>query len=253
MFRKAPRFGRWLIRNRTKRRAARGLRRRPALQAEVQPVGPAACAWSWTATCSTHISDGPRRGGHRPHRPRRRHGHRAAVGRPPRRRRDRHRDGIAAAGARRHHDRRRRRGGQADRPVRLQGVPARGRPEHGVVHRLHQRVVDAARRHDRARPWRSCWPTWTLTATPTPTRTWARCRSPRSRRGTSTPATSQRAPHALPKSGTRRPWNVRHNYVLDVIDHRFDRIEESMVFGRAAAAPDQPLPRRNGIPARTFE
>ena len=44
---------------------------------------------------------------------------------------------------------------------------------------------------------------------------------------------AKRAPHALPRSGTRRPWNVRHNYVLDVIDHRFDRIEESMVFGRA--------------------
>jgi cation diffusion facilitator CzcD-associated flavoprotein CzcO len=45
----------------------------------------------------------------------------------------------------------------------------------------------------------------------------------------------QRALHALPKSGTHRPWNVRHNYVLDVIDHRFDRIEESMVFGRVEA------------------
>ena len=45
----------------------------------------------------------------------------------------------------------------------------------------------------------------------------------------------QRALHALPKSGTHRPWNVRHNYVLDAIDHRFDRIEESMVFGRVAA------------------
>ncbi len=45
----------------------------------------------------------------------------------------------------------------------------------------------------------------------------------------------QRAPHALPKSGIHRPWNVRHNYVLDLIDHRFDRIEESMVFGRAPA------------------
>jgi cation diffusion facilitator CzcD-associated flavoprotein CzcO len=44
----------------------------------------------------------------------------------------------------------------------------------------------------------------------------------------------QRAGHVLPKSGTRRPWNVRHNYVLDAIDHRFDRIEESMVFGNAA-------------------
>lgn len=46
----------------------------------------------------------------------------------------------------------------------------------------------------------------------------------------------QRAAHVLPKSGTHRPWNVRHNYVLDAIDHRFDRIEESMVFGRAPVA-----------------
>jgi hypothetical protein len=45
----------------------------------------------------------------------------------------------------------------------------------------------------------------------------------------------QRALHALPKSGVCRPWKVRHNYVLDVIDHRFDRIEESMVFGRVQA------------------
>ena len=45
----------------------------------------------------------------------------------------------------------------------------------------------------------------------------------------------KRAPHALPKSGVRRPWHVRHNYVLDVIDHRFDQIEESMVFGRVTA------------------
>jgi len=50
----------------------------------------------------------------------------------------------------------------------------------------------------------------------------------------------KRSPHALPKSGTHRPWNVRHNYVLDVIDHRFDRIEESMVFGRAAARESRP-------------
>ncbi|OBF29404.1 FAD-dependent oxidoreductase [Mycobacterium sp. ACS1612] len=44
----------------------------------------------------------------------------------------------------------------------------------------------------------------------------------------------RRAAHVLPKSSTHRPWHVRHNYVLDAIDHRFDRIEESMVFGRAA-------------------
>lgn len=48
----------------------------------------------------------------------------------------------------------------------------------------------------------------------------------------------QRSPHALPKSGTKRPWNVRHNFVLDYLDHRFDRIEESMVFGRVGE-PDR--------------
>jgi cation diffusion facilitator CzcD-associated flavoprotein CzcO len=42
-----------------------------------------------------------------------------------------------------------------------------------------------------------------------------------------------RSPHALPKSGTKRPWNVRQNYFADAIDYRFDRVEEAMVFGRA--------------------
>lgn len=51
----------------------------------------------------------------------------------------------------------------------------------------------------------------------------------------------QRAAHVLPKSGTHRPWNVRHNYVLDAIDHRFDRIEESMVFGRASVPAQRPV------------
>jgi cation diffusion facilitator CzcD-associated flavoprotein CzcO len=41
-----------------------------------------------------------------------------------------------------------------------------------------------------------------------------------------------RAPHALPKSGIKRPWNVRQNYYADAIDYRFDRITEAMVFGR---------------------
>jgi cation diffusion facilitator CzcD-associated flavoprotein CzcO len=44
----------------------------------------------------------------------------------------------------------------------------------------------------------------------------------------------KRSWHALPKSGTKRPWNVRQNYVADAIDYRFDRIEEAMVFGRVA-------------------
>jgi cation diffusion facilitator CzcD-associated flavoprotein CzcO len=45
----------------------------------------------------------------------------------------------------------------------------------------------------------------------------------------------QRSPNALPKSGTKHPWLVRHNYFRDVIEHRIDRIDESMVFGRAHA------------------
>jgi cation diffusion facilitator CzcD-associated flavoprotein CzcO len=43
-----------------------------------------------------------------------------------------------------------------------------------------------------------------------------------------------RSLHALPKSGIKRPWNVRQNFFADAIDYRFDRIEEAMVFGRAS-------------------
>ncbi|MET0996256.1 MAG: NAD(P)/FAD-dependent oxidoreductase, partial [Mycobacterium sp.] len=49
-----------------------------------------------------------------------------------------------------------------------------------------------------------------------------------------------RSPGVMPKSGTHRPWHVRHNVVLDALDHRFDRIEESMVFGRAPVQAAQP-------------
>ena len=49
-----------------------------------------------------------------------------------------------------------------------------------------------------------------------------------------------RAPHALPKSGIKRPWNVRQNYFADAIDYRFDRIKEAMVFGRGDLGSDQP-------------
>lgn len=42
----------------------------------------------------------------------------------------------------------------------------------------------------------------------------------------------QRAPEALPKSGTKGSWVVRHNYFRDAIDHHLDDIEDSMVFGR---------------------
>jgi cation diffusion facilitator CzcD-associated flavoprotein CzcO len=42
--------------------------------------------------------------------------------------------------------------------------------------------------------------------------------------------------HALPKSGTRRPWNVRQNYFADAFDYNFiDKIDEDIVFGNSAA------------------
>jgi cation diffusion facilitator CzcD-associated flavoprotein CzcO len=44
----------------------------------------------------------------------------------------------------------------------------------------------------------------------------------------------KRSADQLPKSGTKRPWNVRQRYFVDALDYRFDRIEEAMVFGHAA-------------------
>ncbi|GAC1402406.1 MAG: NAD(P)/FAD-dependent oxidoreductase [Mycobacterium sp.] len=42
-----------------------------------------------------------------------------------------------------------------------------------------------------------------------------------------------RSPRVLPRSGTRRPWMVRHSFLVDWIDFRLNRIREHMVFGRA--------------------
>ncbi|MDL9935423.1 NAD(P)/FAD-dependent oxidoreductase [Gordonia sp. ABSL1-1] len=42
----------------------------------------------------------------------------------------------------------------------------------------------------------------------------------------------ERSPDALPKSGTRGHWQVRHNYYRDAIDHRFGDVTDSLVFGR---------------------
>jgi cation diffusion facilitator CzcD-associated flavoprotein CzcO len=44
----------------------------------------------------------------------------------------------------------------------------------------------------------------------------------------------------LPKSGTRRPWALTHNYLRDALGHRFQSVEESMVFGRALTDESQP-------------
>ena len=48
----------------------------------------------------------------------------------------------------------------------------------------------------------------------------------------------------LPKSGTRRPWMLSHNFMRDVLGRPFESIEESMVFGRAATASAGSAPSR---------
>jgi cation diffusion facilitator CzcD-associated flavoprotein CzcO len=53
-----------------------------------------------------------------------------------------------------------------------------------------------------------------------------------------------RSPDELPKSGTRRPWVLSHNFVRDVLGRPFESIEESMVFGRAATASAGSPPSR---------
>ena len=47
------------------------------------------------------------------------------------------------------------------------------------------------------------------------------------------PGYVMRSAHALPKSGTKRPWVVRQDFFADAFDYRFlDKIDEDMVFGR---------------------
>jgi cation diffusion facilitator CzcD-associated flavoprotein CzcO len=53
-----------------------------------------------------------------------------------------------------------------------------------------------------------------------------------------------RALDVMPKSGTRRPWALTHNYLRDALGHRFASIEESMVFGRATTASSPSTPSR---------
>ena len=46
----------------------------------------------------------------------------------------------------------------------------------------------------------------------------------------------KRGLHVLPKSGTRRPWMLSHNFVRDALGHRFESVDEAMVFGRTPVA-----------------
>jgi cation diffusion facilitator CzcD-associated flavoprotein CzcO len=56
-----------------------------------------------------------------------------------------------------------------------------------------------------------------------------------------------RALDVLPKSGTRRPWALTHNYLRDVLGRRFESIEDSMVFGRVAKASAGSAPSQEAV------
>ncbi|WP_410614781.1 hypothetical protein [Amycolatopsis sp. lyj-109] len=46
----------------------------------------------------------------------------------------------------------------------------------------------------------------------------------------------KRAASGLPKQGGRRPWMMRQNFLLDLADMRFGRVDDGVLrFGRAAA------------------
>ncbi|HET6735093.1 flavin-containing monooxygenase [Mycobacterium sp.] len=57
----------------------------------------------------------------------------------------------------------------------------------------------------------------------------------------------KRGLHALPRSGTRRPWALTHNYLRDVLGRPFESIEDSMVFGRAARVSADSAPSREAV------
>lgn len=126
--------------------------------------------------------------------------------------------------------RRRRGAGRSERDVRVPRDDAQRCAELRVVSRLHECIVDVARRSrltvrvpaaelyaaqgisDRSSrlPRRR--------TDPSPARTHLRIRA--ARRG------------ELPRQGTRNPWRMHQNYLLDLPTMRFGRLDESMAFSR---------------------
>ena len=94
------------------------------------------------------------------------------------------------------------------------GVMLTRRAELRVLHRLHQRLLDAARRPDLTAGLPAAQPPGRATATPSA--------APRRRRRARarplldlTSGYVQRAIDRFPQQGDRGPWRVRQNYVLD--------------------------------------
>ena len=107
-------------------------------------------------------------------------------------------------------------------------------PEPDLVHRLHQRLLDAARRHHRPGDGQTA----RLREAP---RLYPRLPAPSSGPMAEKPTWDLQAgyvlrnAHALPKSA-QAPWVVRQDFLADAVDYRFiDKIDEDMVFGRVRA------------------
>jgi hypothetical protein len=64
----------------------------------------------------------------------------------------------------------------------------------------------------------------------------------------------QRATGVLPRQGSRDPWNLRQNYVLDAFTTRFGDVNEDMVFtrgprpGHDARAAERRMESKNAEP-----
>jgi len=55
----------------------------------------------------------------------------------------------------------------------------------------------------------------------------------------------QRATDQLPKQGSRAPWYLRQNYVLDVLTMKFGAVDDSMVFSKGGASLRREVAKRD--------
>ena len=153
-----------------------------------------------------------------------------------------HRDGhrAAAGDARRDGLRRRRRAGRLLEDVDLQGLRLLRRAQPGVVVRVHQRVVDVARRpHLRVRvsPAATTWSeTGTVQCTP-------RLRRVRRRHARAdwienfSSGYMQRVMHLFPKQGDREPWINPQNYSVDKKMFRKGAVDDGVMQFERAKVP----------------
>ncbi len=114
-----------------------------------------------------------------------------------------------------------------------------GVPNLAFSHRLHERLLDAeGRPHLRVR-LPAARPHGRAPATPQCVPVNATRRRPRSRCSTSAPGYVQRSIHLFPKQGSRAPWQLRMNYLLDLRALRHGPLQDDAIrfSGRRRDAP----------------